>query len=260
MLLDHAQRASGSHSSLRAAVLLGDLVDRAAHVDVDDVRPAVLGPAGGFAEPVDVAAVELHRQRRVLLARRASSIERGSRGGRPRGRAGRCTPARRRRTSARRAGTPDRSSRRSARAAGSWRVGASRSSSSATKTRLGLQSGEGNAVTAKLQRAALALPPAQCAGLEKSLISIAFACAFAVDARGAHAARSGGARARCHVREDRLILNSGATRHDYLTRQARRESCKREEIDRTTHRHREASMQPERHSPRRVQPAARTAG
>ena len=56
-LLYHPQRLVRIAQQLAAAVALGDLVDRAAHVDVDDVCPAVLRPAGGLAEPIDIAAV-----------------------------------------------------------------------------------------------------------------------------------------------------------------------------------------------------------
>ena len=52
--LDHLQRRVRIAQQLAAAVALGDLVDRAAHVDVDDVRPAILRPARRFAQPVDV--------------------------------------------------------------------------------------------------------------------------------------------------------------------------------------------------------------
>jgi hypothetical protein len=67
-LLNHSQRVVRVAQKLAAAVSLGDFIDGAAHVDVDDMRAAVLGPAGGLAQPVGVAAVELHAQRAILRA------------------------------------------------------------------------------------------------------------------------------------------------------------------------------------------------
>jgi len=61
-LFDHAEGLVGVAEEFGAAVFLGDFVDGAAHVDVDDVGAAVFGPHGGFAEAVDVAAVELHAE------------------------------------------------------------------------------------------------------------------------------------------------------------------------------------------------------
>ena len=49
----------------RSAAAPDDLVDRAAHVDVDDRRAVILNPLGAGSHVVRVAAVDLHRQRPV---------------------------------------------------------------------------------------------------------------------------------------------------------------------------------------------------
>jgi hypothetical protein len=66
--LNHPQRVIGIAQELAAAIAFGDFVDRAAHVDVDDMRPAILGPPRGFAQQIDVAAIKLHAQRAIFGA------------------------------------------------------------------------------------------------------------------------------------------------------------------------------------------------
>ena len=66
--LDHFEGAVGVAEECAAAVALGDFVDGATHVDVDDVRAAILGPAGGFAQAIGAGAIQLHRQRAVFRA------------------------------------------------------------------------------------------------------------------------------------------------------------------------------------------------
>ncbi len=65
---DHPQRAVGIAQEFTSAVALGDFVDGASHVDIDNHRAMVLGPAGGVAELFDIAAVKLHRQRLIRRA------------------------------------------------------------------------------------------------------------------------------------------------------------------------------------------------
>ena len=53
----------------RSAMLLGDLVDRAAHVDVHHLRTVIDCPQPGFGQGVAAVAVDLHAQRRISIAR-----------------------------------------------------------------------------------------------------------------------------------------------------------------------------------------------
>ena len=110
---------SGSQSSLLPPSRLVTLSTGQPMLMSTTIRPVVLGPAGGVAE-------QSGRRRRTVASPAASLPGRWrpvpstacSRAARPRGRAGRCRPAPRRRRTAPRAGTRRRSSRRSAQAAG----------------------------------------------------------------------------------------------------------------------------------------------
>lgn len=66
--VDHAEGVVGVAEEFGASVLFGDFVDGAAHIDVDDVGAFVLSPHGGFAEFVDIAAIELHAERGIFGA------------------------------------------------------------------------------------------------------------------------------------------------------------------------------------------------
>lgn len=64
-LFGHACRSIGVAEEHRSAVGLGDLIDGATHVDVDDFRAVRFGPGCRFEEPVHVVAVNLHAERLV---------------------------------------------------------------------------------------------------------------------------------------------------------------------------------------------------
>ena len=65
---DQRDRRVGLAHQGRAAAALDDLVDRAAHVDVDDRRPEIDHPLGRVAHLGGDVAVDLDRQRPVLRA------------------------------------------------------------------------------------------------------------------------------------------------------------------------------------------------
>ncbi len=53
----------------RSAMLLGNLVDRTAHIDIDNRRAMVDGPQPGLGQGVGAVAIDLHAQRRIRFAR-----------------------------------------------------------------------------------------------------------------------------------------------------------------------------------------------
>jgi len=70
----HRDGVVGDAQHHRPGERLGDLVDRAAHVDVDRRGPVGLGPPGGLGHDVRILAVELHAERLVVGIRRREPL------------------------------------------------------------------------------------------------------------------------------------------------------------------------------------------